>query len=107
MNPMGKENMGGQAPDSFPRNLLSLLAIGAQFFYFRAFGLSTAVAGHTQGRRRPPRYRALFRALMAASARQFEIQVSLVGKGNGLVDAAAHPTRRVSPGQYAQPDYRD
>jgi hypothetical protein len=44
MNLMGKENMGGQTPDSFPGNLLPPLTVGADFFYLLAFGISSHVA---------------------------------------------------------------
>src|SRR3990172_1397511 len=107
MRAMWKEHMGRQTPYPPPGNLLSLFPVGAQLFNFLALGIAAGVTGHAQRRRRPPRHRAFFRALMAAGAGQVEIQMSLVGKGNGLLDAAAYPARRISPGQYSQADHHD
>ena len=44
VNLVGKKYVRRESPDSFPGNLLTLLAVGADFFYLFAFGIAAHVA---------------------------------------------------------------
>src|SRR3989338_8831980 len=48
VGPMREEDVGRQAPDTLPRDLLALLAEGPDLFHFFALGLSSSVAGETE-----------------------------------------------------------
>lgn len=101
VNLMRKKDMRRQAPDPFPRNVLSLVAVGQDFSYLRVVGISTRVTLETQCRRRSPRNRISFHSLVARGTRETECNVILMRKRNRLFDAAGHAARPVPYGRHS------
>jgi hypothetical protein len=107
VNLVREKNMWRQAPDSSPRNFLSLFSIGSDFFYLRALSISARVTTKTQRRRRSPGHRIFLRTLMACRTWETERNVSLVRKRDRLLDATEYPARPVTQGRYCGHNYQD
>lgn len=90
-----KKNVFGETPDSSPWNLLPLFAVGADFFYLLALGVSAHVAAQTQRRGRTARHRVFLRSVVTRRAGEIQIEVSLMRKSDRLLHAGAvHPVPR-------------
>ncbi len=99
VNAMREKNMRRHSPNPLPGNLLSFLAIRPKLLDFLARRLPSRVASHTQRRGRSAGYGIRLSPNMAARARQVHIDVSLVGKCDGLAYSGLNPTAPETQGQ--------
>ena len=107
VNLVRKKNVRRQAPDSSPRNFLSLFPVSSDLLDFRALSFSAAVTTKTQRRGRPPGNCIFFRTLMACRAWQTERDVGLVRKRDRLFDAAEYSARPVAQSRHSGHNYQD